>query len=300
MRAAIIIKQGKPEFIHIKDIPKPTPNENEVLVKVHATTVTAGDVIMRKAGFLMLLVLRIFGLKKKTIPGTEFAGIIESVGNKVTQFKAGDEIFGTTTGLTIGGASEFICLPETWKQGVFTKKPSNISFEESASSVVGGMTALHLLQKAKIQKGYKILIYGASGSVGTFAVQLAKYFGAEVTGVSSTKNLELIESIGADKVLDYTQKEFTYNMEKISYDVVFDAVGKLKKGKKALKKDGTFITVKSITDETVEGLEIIRELIQEGKLKSIIDKTFRLEEIIEAHEYVEKGHKRGNVVITID
>lgn len=300
MRTAIITKQGKPEFIQIKEIPKPIPKENEILVKVCATTVTAGDIIMRKAGFFMLLILRLFGLKKKIIPGTEFAGIIESVGTKVMQFKAGDEIFGTTTGLSIGGASEYICLPETWKHGVFTIKPANLSFEEAAASVVGCMTALLLLSKISIQKGTKILIYGASGSVGTFAVQLAKHLGAEVTGVSSTKNLELLQSLGADKVLDYTQEGFEKNIEDKSFEVVFDAVGKLKTGKNAVKKADEYISVKSLTKETLETLEEIRNMLEKGKLKPVIDKTFTLDNIVEAHEYVEKGHKKGNVVILID
>ena len=300
MKAVIVTKQGKPEVLQIQEIEKPTPKDNEVLIKVYATTVTAGDVIMRKAGFSMLLLLRLFGFKKKKIPGTEFSGIIEAVGKNVTKFKVDDEIFGTTTGLAVGGASEYICLPETWKKGVFMTKASNKSFEEAAATVVGGMTALHLLKKAPIQQGTKFLIYGASGSVGTFAVQLVKYFGAEVTAVCSTKNIELVRSLGADKVFDYTSDDFTSILETRSYDVVFDAVGKLKLGKKAVKAGGKYLSVKSMTDETLEKLEKLKEISEEGKLNIIIDKSFTLEEIVEAHRYVEKGHKRGNVIIKVN
>lgn len=299
MKAVIVTKQGNSNFLQIQEIDKPIPKDNEVLIKVYASTVTSGDIIMRKAGIFLLLLLRVLGFHKKKIPGTEFSGIIEAIGKDVTGFQVGDEVFGTTTGLAIGGASEYICLPESWKKGVITKKPSNITFEEAAATVVGGMTALHLLRKATIQQGTKVLIYGASGSVGTFAVQLAKYFGAEVTGVASTKNLDLLRTIGADQVLDYTADNFSEMLTTGSYGVVFDAVGKLKNGKSALKPGGKYLSVKSITNETVEKLEKLREITEERKLKPVIDKSFTLESIVEAHKYVEQGHKRGNVVITI-
>ena len=300
MKAVIVTKQGSPEYLKVREIEKPVPKENEVLIKVHSATVTIGDVILRKAGLPMLIVMRILGFKKKKIPGTEFAGTIEKIGSKVTEWKVGDEVFGTTTGLKTGAASEYICLPQKWKKGVFIKKPENFSFNESAATVVGGMTAYQLLKKAPIEQGSKVLIYGASGSVGSYAVQVAKYFGANVTGVCSTKNLEMVKSLGADQVLDYTEKEFRKILEESQYDVVFDAVGKLKNGKSLLDKQGKYLSVKSMTSETTEKLLKVKELAEEGKLKSFIDKTYSLEEIVEAHKYVETGHKRGNVVITIN
>ncbi len=300
MKAAIITKYGNSEFLKIQEVEKPIPKSNEVLIKVYASSVTAGDIIMRKAGFSMRILLKILGFKNKKIPGTEFSGVIEAVGKDVTQYKVGNEVFGTTTGLTVGGASEYICLPETWRKGVFTFKPFNTTFEEAAATVVGGMTALQLLRKATIQRGSKVMIYGASGSVGTFAVQLAKYFGAEVTGVCSTSNFELVRSLGADHVLDYKAEEFSKTLENCSFDIVFDAVGKLANGKKAIKSVEKFISVKSMTSETKDKLDTIKELTEEKKLKTVIDKSFTLDEIVEAHKYVEKGHKRGNVVISIN
>lgn len=300
MKAIIITKQGSAEFLKLKEIDKPSPKDNEVLIKVQSTTVTAGDVILRKAGFFMLIIMRILGFKKKKTPGTEFAGTIEKIGAKVTDWKVGDEVYGTTTGLTSGGAAEYICLPEKWKMGVFTKKPINFSFEEAAATVVGGMTAFQLLQKAAIQKGDKVLVYGASGSVGSFAVQLAKYFGATVTGICSTKNIDMVKSLGADLVLDYTKGGFKSSLDETTYDVVFDAVGKLKDGKKLLSGNGKYLSVKSMTSETTEKLLKVKEIAEEGKLKPYIDKSYSLEEIVEAHIYVESGHKRGNVVITIN
>lgn len=300
MKAVITTKQGSPEFLKLSEIEKPVPKDNEVLIKVQSATVTAGDVILRKSGFFMLILMRILGFKKKKIPGTEFAGTIEKIGTKVTNWKVGDEVYGTTTGLTIGGSAEYICLPQKWRMGVFTKKPVNLSFEEAAATVVGGMTALQLLQKASIQRGNNVLIYGASGSVGSFAVQLAKYFGATVTGVCSTKNIDMVKSLGADHVLDYTKENFKRTLEEATYDVIFDAVGKLKDGKKLLSGNGKYLSVKSMTSESTEKLLKVKELAEEGKIKPFIDKTYSLDKIAEAHEYVERGHKRGNVVITIN
>lgn len=300
MKAIVSTKHGSPEVLQLTEIEKPTPKENEVLIKVHAATVTQGDLMLRKLHPLMYILMSLFGVKRKKIPGHEFAGEIESVGRDVKRFKAGDQVFGTTTGLSVGANAEYVCLPEEPATGVLAIMPVNISYEEAAALPVGGMTALYILRKGNIQKGQKVLIYGASGSVGTYVVQLAKHhFGAEVTGVCSTANIELVKSLGADQVIDYTKEDVTQNGQ--IYDVVFDAVGKLSFSQRdnLLKENGAFLTVQSTTSEGNENLNMLKKLVETGKIKAVIDRRFPLEQVAEAHRYVESGRKKGNVVITV-
>jgi len=306
MKAIVYTKYGPPEVLRLQEVEKPKPRDREVLVKVHATTVTIGDTIMRSLnlpihGWQKVMARLYLGIRKpkRPIPGMELAGEIESVGEKVTLFKPGDSVFGSTFAVNFGGYAEYKCLPEN---GVLALKPANLTYGEAAAVPGAGQTAWHCLQKGNIQPGQKILIYGASGAVGTYAVQLAsRHFEAEVTGVCSGKNLELVKSLGASQVIDYTREDFTQSGE--TFDVVFDAVGKLlpAQGKKALKPGGVYINVHadSGVDEKLENLLVLKELIEMGKLKPVIDRVYPLHQIVEAHRYVEKGHKKGNVIITV-
>lgn len=300
MKAIVCTKSGSPEVLHLKDVQRPEPGDKEVLVKVVAATVTRGDVILRKMHPLLALPLLVFGVKRQKIPGVEFAGDITAVGKDVQQFKVGEGVFGTTTGLRYGANAEFVCVPEHGRQGVLAPMPTNATYEEAAALPIGGMTSLYLLRKAKLKPGDKVLVYGASGSVGTYAVQIARYaFDARVTGVCSTKNIDLVKSLGAEKVIDYTQEDILQSGQ--TFDVVFDAVGKLSASdaKSILSENGTYLTVRTPTKELPEDLLTLKTLFEEVKIKPVIDRRYTLAQVSEAHKYVETGRKRGNVVIAV-
>ncbi|MGL1894209.1 MAG: NAD(P)-dependent alcohol dehydrogenase [Spirochaetaceae bacterium] len=306
MKAIICTQYGSPEVLKLKEVDKPIPKDNEVLIKVYGTSAHIGDTRIRRADpFLVRIMFGIFRPKKNLKLGIEISGIVESVGKNVKLFKSNDEIF-ALTGFNLGGYADYICLPEKTKngtqeqKGLICLKPINLTFEEAAVVPAGSLTALKNLQKAKIKKGDKILINGASGSLGTFAIQLAKYYGAEITAVCSTENFELVKSLGANKTIDYRTEDFTKTNEK--YDIVYDAVMKSKKSecKNILKKDGIFLNNFNLPKIIDGDLDIIKEFIEKNILKSIIDKTYSIEKISEAHEYVDKGHKKGNVAITVN
>jgi NADPH:quinone reductase-like Zn-dependent oxidoreductase len=307
MKAIVCTKYGPPEVLQLKEVEKPVPRKNEVCIKIFATAVTASDCIVRgfklprwsPLGLMMGLALG-FRKPRQPILGMVLAGEIESIGTEVKRFKTGDQVYGMT-GLGFATYAEYKCMSE---KKCLVKKPSNVSFEEAAAVTYGGIIAGHFIKKGNIQSRQKVLIYGASGANGTTAVQLAKHYGAEVTGVCSTANLELVKSLGADKVIDYTKEDLISRGER--YDLIFDAVGRKKSSKlksqckKVLTKNGKYMSVdKGSPKSLTEYLDLLNELIEAGHFKAVIDRRCPLEQIVEAHRYVDKGHKKGNVVITV-
>ena len=328
MKAIVWTEYGPADVLQLKEVAKPIPKDNEVLVKVHATTVTAGDCEQRclKLPIWHRLSMQAYvGLKRPkriTILGMELAGEIESVGKNVKRFIEGDQVFAATGFVGMGSYAEYLCLPEEPEEGALAIKPANMTYEEAAAVPVGGLEALGFIRQGIVKSGQKVLINGAGGTIGTFAVQLAKHFGAQVTGVDSTGKLDMLRSLGADQVIDYTQEDFTKRGQ--TYDFILDVVGKssFSGSIKSLKQNGRYLIANPGLSQMVRGrwtsmtsskkvifgaaypktedLVTLKELIEAGKIKTIIDRRYPLEQTSEAHHYVEKGHKKGHVVITVE
>lgn len=318
MNAVECTKYGAPEFLQMNEVEKPTPKDNEILIKIHATSVSSGDARMRRADPFVIRLIFGFKRPKKSVLGVVVAGEVEAIGKNVSNYRIGDQVFGSS-GMNFGAHAEYVAVPE---DAVLASKPTNMTYEEAAAIPFGGTASMHFLRIANIQAGQKVLIYGASGALGTLAVQLAKNYGAEVTAVCSSSNFELMKSLGADKVIDYTKEDFAANGEK--YDVIFDTVGKSssRKALRSLNKDGylllasagmgtmlggaiktMFISqkiVSGIIKETVEDMNFFKQEIEEGRLKAVIDRIYTLKQMVEAHTYLDLGHKKGNVVIAVN
>jgi NADPH:quinone reductase-like Zn-dependent oxidoreductase len=327
MKAIVWTKYGSPDVLRLMEIGKPSPREDEVLIKVNAATVTAGDCEMRSLKFPIWLSLpmRLYiGVRKPKrvrIIGQELAGEIEAVGKKVSHYKVGDQVF-ASTGFSTGTYAEYVCLPEKPEEGALALKPTNMSHEEAAAVPLGGLESLHFLRKGNVRSGQKVLINGAGGSIGTFGIQLAKHFGAEVTAVDSTAKLDMLRAIGADQVIDYTRGDFTKNGQ--TYDVIFDVVGKSSFGAsmRSLNENGVYLianprlstlirarwasrfsskkVILEMTIQKTEDLNFLKGLVEAGKIRTVIDRRYPLEKTADAHRYVETGQKKGNVIITID
>ena len=330
MKAVVYKEYGPPEVLRLTEVERPAPKDNEILIRVHATSVNIGDIWARNfkaitpSKFTMPLPLWLpsrmyFGLTKPKINilGSEFAGQVEAIGKDVKRFRKGDPVFGYR-GQRMGANAEYLCMPE---DGLVAVKPANMTYEEAATVPYGALTALSLLRKANIQRGQKVLIHGASGGIGSAAVQLAKYFGAEVTGVCGTPRLEFVRALGADKVIDYTREDFSKNGE--SYDLIFDILGKssFSRCKNSLKQNGIYLlasfkmkqvfqmlrtsrtdgkkVICTLSSENSEDLEFIKKLVEEGNIKSVIDRCYPLEKTAEAHRYIEQGSRTGSVIITV-
>ncbi|MFT7557908.1 MAG: NADPH:quinone reductase-like Zn-dependent oxidoreductase [Planctomycetota bacterium] len=319
MKAIICTRYGSPDVLELREVKKPIPKDGEVLIRIRSTTATSGDSRIRQASPFLIRFIFGFTKPRNDILGGTLAGIVESVGKNVTQFKSGDEVFGST-GMSFGSYAQYICMAET---EVLSIRPSNINYHEAAAVIFGGLTALYFLKKAGIKSGQKVLVYGASGAVGTAAVQLAKYFGAEVTGVCAEESIDLVTLLGASKVINYRKEDFSETEQR--YDIVYETVGKtsISKGKKILKKDGTYIggasgllkgyaqllwtsltsskkIVTGVAGEGKENLLHLRNIIEKGGFGAVIDRTYSLEQIVQAHRYVDTGHKKGSVVIALE
>ena len=300
MKAAVYERYGPPEVVQIKEVEQPIPKDNEILVRIYATSVRTGDWRMRKADPFLARIYNGLVRPKRRILGFELSGVVETIGKAVNQFKTGDQVF-ASAGLEFGAHAEYICLPEN---GIVTLKPDTLSHLEAAAIPSGALAALPLIRdRGNLEQGQRVLIYGASGSVGTYAIQFARYYGAQVTGVCSAGNLGLVRSLGAENVIDYTQGDFI--SKEREYDLIFDGVGKMISGisksqfESMLGSHGRFVSIDDNYRESKENLQFIRELVEKGEVKPVIDRCYPLEQIAEAHRYVELGHKKGNVVISV-